>query len=181
VRETTVVEDHGFTRRDLTLTEKRSGIERTIHHFTFTGWPEELAAPPSTDAFLQLQAGVASASVDDSGPMVIHCPSGSAASAVFAIVNVCLDKYVSTAAANVHREMINFRKCRPSAIISAEAYTFAHQVVVDGVLATPPNPNKGLAPAVAAFLKGIRIPEELAPFDVGTGGRLILRIDAVVW
>lgn len=182
VREVLVVDDKGFKRRDLTLTEKRTGIEREIHHFSFTDWPAGLeAVPSSTESFLHLRSAVKSASIDDSGPTVIHCQNGSGASAVYAVVNVFLDKYVSIGSANVHREMINFRKCRPSAIISSEAYVFAHKAVVDGVLATPPNPSAGLSSEVTSFLRGFTVPDGLTPFDIGSGGRLILRLDPVVW
>lgn len=56
-----------------------------------------------------------------------------------------------------------------------------HKAVIDGILAIPPTPNPELAPDVSEFIKRFAVPEDLSPFDIGVGGRQILRVDPVVW
>ena len=73
------------------------------------------------------------------------------------------------------------RRCRPSAVVSAESFIFAHKAVIDAILATPPTPSVGLSADVSDFLKQFAVPEDLAPFDVGVGGRQILSVKPVVW
>jgi hypothetical protein len=90
-------------------------------------------------------------------------------------------RYALKGTIDLRRELVRLRRCRPSAIVSAESFIFAHKAVIDAILATPPTPSIGLSADVSDFLKQFAVPEDLAPFDVGVGGRQILSVKPVVW
>ena len=76
--------------------------ECDINHFVLnahlsvmTRWPVDLGiSPEETAPFLQLHAAVVAATKKATGPAVLHCPTGSGASAVFVLVNAALERFV---------------------------------------------------------------------------------------
>lgn len=85
-----------FTERVFSVQRTRLRNKRSlqVRHFTFLGWPEK-GVPINPIPLLELRDRVRQTYMMTTGPVLVHCDTGSGRSAVFVALDILLATYSS--------------------------------------------------------------------------------------
>ena len=173
-------EQFAYTHLVLKFKEKRSGIERVVNHAQFGMWPNHGVPTNTTATVRKFWRNIRR--FHKSGPLVIHSSAGGGRAGCFACIDTCIRKYQTNKPFSVRDHLIKMRKCRPYLIENDVQYTFVHKAIVDFIENAPAVPVPGLPVVAGEFLKTFTtVPAPYGPFDIGLGGRRILRAGQVMW
>ena len=173
-------EQFAYTHSVLKIKEKRSGIERVVNHVQFDMWPNHGVPTNTTATVRRFWRNIRR--FHRSGPLVIHSSAGGGRAGCFACIDTCIRKYQTNKPFSVRDHLIKMRKCRPDLIENDVQYAFVHKAIVDFIENAPAVPVSGLPAVAGDFLRTFTaVPAPHGPFDIGLGGRRILRAGQVMW
>lgn len=120
---------NGFCRRQLKITNTKSGEERTLYHFHFTDWAER-SIPLNGVGLLDMMKCITRVQQQTgNGPIVVHCSDGSGRTGTFCAINIALERVKLDGSVDMFQTVRRLRTQRPLMVQTAEQYKFCYEMV----------------------------------------------------
>ncbi len=116
---------------ELSVQNKMTGEDRTVHLFQMHGWPDH-GIPESPALFVRNVITVKDAhmAVASPGPLVIHCSAGVGRTGVFCLVDICLHSILDSGYVDVPHTLLLLRLQREGLVQTKVQYEFCYEVLV---------------------------------------------------
>lgn len=120
---------NGFCRRQLKITNTKSGEVRTHYHFHFTDWAER-SIPLNGVGLLDMMKCITRVQQQTgNGPIVVHCSDGSGRTGTFCAINIALERVKLDGSVDMFQTVRRLRSQRPLMVQTAEQYKFCYEMI----------------------------------------------------
>ncbi|XP_022808866.1 receptor-type tyrosine-protein phosphatase epsilon-like [Stylophora pistillata] len=120
---------NGFCRRQLKITNTKSGEVRTHYHFHFTDWAER-SIPLNGVGLLDMMKCITRVQQQTgNGPIVVHCSDGSGRTGTFCAINIALERVKLDGSVDMFQTVRRLRTQRPLMVQTAEQYKFCYEMI----------------------------------------------------
>ncbi|CAG07139.1 unnamed protein product, partial [Tetraodon nigroviridis] len=114
--------------------EKRGAHEiREIRQFHFTGWPDH-GVPYHATGLLGFIRRVKSKTMNNAGPMVVHCSAGAGRTGCFIVIDIMLDMAEREGVVDIYNCVRELRSRRVNMVQTEEQYVFIHDAILEACL-----------------------------------------------
>ncbi|KAK6311215.1 hypothetical protein J4Q44_G00192700 [Coregonus suidteri] len=114
--------------------EKRGAHEiREIRQFHFTGWPDH-GVPYHATGLLGFVRRVKAKTLNNAGPMVIHCSAGAGRTGCFIVIDIMLDMAEREGVVDIYNCVRELRSRRVNMVQTEEQYVFIHDAILEACL-----------------------------------------------
>ncbi|XP_052094719.1 receptor-type tyrosine-protein phosphatase epsilon-like [Mytilus californianus] len=119
-----------FTIRELTISNKKSEKERTIHQYHFTRWPDHGTPDPSQLVHFNSRVQLRNT---NSGPLLVHCSAGIGRTGTFIGLHELTIHGRKTGCLDVFQYAKLMRQGRINMIQTPEQYIFLHEALLEAL------------------------------------------------
>lgn len=119
-----------YTETSITLTHKKSGETRQVHHFWYTAWPDH-GVPTNTEGAADMLAAVREYSSDADQPWVVHCSAGVGRTGTFIGIDTGIHLLNANGEVDVLTLVNQMRSCRGQMVQSPYQARFVYTVLRD--------------------------------------------------
>ncbi|XP_076072950.1 receptor-type tyrosine-protein phosphatase T-like [Mytilus galloprovincialis] len=123
------IEHTVYVYRSLTVLNKNTAQERTIHHFHFTQWPDH--GVPDSIKLVKFYRKVRSQTCNQHGPMLVHCSAGIGRTGTFIAIDALYENGKKVGHVNIMECIQMARKDRINMVQTHEQYETVFEALLE--------------------------------------------------